>query len=216
MKFQDAGIPALTDPQAGDYLKAREIPKFSLKSSRPQDLALDYLTEDPAFLLECLRYRIQRWGELVHFLDSGGYLQHIPPNWKAKAQEKISILALYQKLFQQGRSRPLPSEQIAQENAVSINYQEKIREKLEEYNHDPALLLEALRRKEVQGFRTNKITELEESLQGQGFLPANGSRPQPLADINQKIKAEATGLQFLEIGELEQFLKKVLGESPPS
>lgn len=215
LTLQNPEVPDSLDPEGLNYLQSRQVPEFSLKTSWVGELALDYLTDNAEFLLECLKLRIGVWGKLENFLESGGELRHLPEGWREKAQEKVSLLEQYQKLYKQGRSSPLNPEKLNTEKAISENYLLRVKEKLEEYHRDPDRLIKGLRQKAVPGFRSHKIDELQESLVEQGYLPSEEGQALTHAEIIEKIRAKASRLVWVDIVELERFLKAVVGLGSP-
>ncbi len=191
-----------------DYGKEIDVPGFDPMQDEVSRLHIWYLTKDTAFIYRSLKMHIAYWGQLDHFLREQGKIPGASDAEVWKMQEKAKLLAYFLELYRQGRAKPIDRSVLKDSGAVSEKFIDKVTQILESLGGDPLELLSALRNKQVAGFRENKITQLQEYLQGKGYIDTD--KPMDEAEIGIHLQAFLSNSE-LEPEEAEQFLALVCG-----
>jgi len=110
-------------------------------------------------------------------------------------------------LYRKGRTRPIDSDILTNSGAVTDTFMEQVVEKLEEFNRDPKLLIQALKQGEVARFRTDNIDELEQYLMTKGYI--DDEEQQEPDDILIQLQAFISN-NDMQIDKAKSFIERVL------
>jgi hypothetical protein len=128
------------------------------------------------YLME--HWRLHRLGQLELFLDTATGKRILPDT-----EERLRLWARCQtarawfRARNIGRGQPVDRGILEDSGAVSPNYIDRVTALAEHYGWDAQRLIEGLENKEVKGFREQKIQDLREYLEANGYI----SNEQPLS-----------------------------------
>ncbi|MEF8844671.1 MAG: hypothetical protein V5A59_04290 [Bacteroidales bacterium] len=206
-KLEQFHVPSPEGKDHDEYGKALEVPAFNLLTDETAQIHLWYLLEDKQLLYNCLKNGLEYWGQLDSYLRNGGKLEGIEDRWIKTLREKVNLLSRFQELYRQGRPRPIDRSILEQSGAVSEKFIDAVSDQLKRVKGDPEKLIQALRNRNVQGFRENKMEELEQYLLEQGYM--DDQTPMKEEDIWINLKALISNLS-IENGEAEKLIERVL------
>ncbi|MEX0982784.1 MAG: hypothetical protein WD577_05425 [Bacteroidales bacterium] len=166
--FQEVAEPGNMTHEA--YGKAVGVVPFDPVTEETEQIHLWYILEDTEVLYECLRRNIRSWGQLRSFMELGGSVPGLSEAHFNQLEAQVRLLQSFITLHRQGRSRPIDIVVLENSGAVSPAFTDAVNSLLKRLRNDPAALIEALRNKEVAGFRENKINDLEEYLTAEGYI----------------------------------------------
>ena len=121
---------------------------------------------------------------------------------------KVELLSSFQELYKTGRAKPIDRSVLQDSGAVSDVFMDVVDAKLKEVDHNPKLLIDALRAGEVPRFNRNKIEELQDYLFKFNYLDENEILTPEEIDI--QIQALLSRME-LSVDEAERFLMRVMG-----
>ena len=170
LDLEQKDLPSPNGKTHAEYGKTLEIPVFDILAQDVEQMHLWYLLEDVHLLHNCLKQNLKYWGQLNSFLENNGILQGFDTQVIRNLKDKAKLIARFQELYRIGRPLPIDRGVLEQSGAVSDKFIDEVNTKLENLNRDPEQLLQALRQREVQGFKKNKIQELEQFLSEQGYI----------------------------------------------
>ena len=184
-------IPEPAGRSHEEYGRLLQVEGFDLMNSEPIALPLWYLIDDPEMVYKLYRKRIQHWGELSALLIHNGQ----PTGWTAEMTTAVraltELLARYQELYRQGRAWRIDRQVLVESDSISDAFMERVVEVLGNVDGDPRELIRALRSKEVPGFRTASIDDLEKFLLEEGYIDDRESLSE--GDINIRLQAYLSG-----------------------
>lgn len=166
--IQNIPSPAKTSHQK--YGKLLQVTPFNILTEEPETIHLWYLVEDNELIFNCLNKGIRQWGQLASFVRNNGKLAGLDEGTMLRFQNKVKLLERFIELYRRGRPRPIDREVLEQADAVSGNFIEEVSTKLVELEGNPVKLIQALKNREVAGFRDNKTDELEQYLTNEGYI----------------------------------------------
>ena len=202
-------VPAPNGESYEDYGSKVDVTEYDLLTDQPSQLHLWYLLDDKDVLYRCLSKGIEKWGRLNSYIDHSGYIEGLSEEKISKLEEKVRLLEHFQKLYGQGRPKPIDRTIIESSDAVSETFIDEVAEKLKELNGNPVYLLEALRNSEVSGFRNNKIEELENYLLEAGYIDEH--KALDLEEIKSRIHAYISNSD-LTLEHANSFLERVISD----
>jgi hypothetical protein len=163
--------------------------------------------DDNRHLHACLKRDIKYYGQLKSFLNYQGEIEGLDETTLTVINSKVELLSSFQELYQTGRAKPIDRAVLQDSGCVSDVFIDVVDAKLKEVDHNPQLLIEALRAREVSGFMRAKIDELEDYLFKFNYL--DGNEVLTPEEIDIQIHALLTRME-LSADEAEQFLKRVM------
>jgi hypothetical protein len=169
------------DPEGYDrnsYAARIGVPVYDLLRKNLGQLHLWYLTDDMHFLRECLQVGVQTFDQFKVYMDGLG--ASADAGWREALKGftgKVELLESFQDLWSTGRNRPLGRSDLEESGAVSPTFIQRVSEKLQELKGDPVALLDSLRNKEIDRFRTESIEQLGSYLIAKGFIVGEGRIP---------------------------------------
>ena len=205
--LQFADIPSPANYSNEEYHKLINPPSYHLLKHTPNQLYLSYLIEDNKLLHGCLQRGIQYYGQLNSYVKHQGKMEGLNDATLTVIDSKVELLTSYQKMYQIGRPKPIDRAVLQDSAAVSDVFMDVVYAKLKEVDHNPQLLIEALRAGEVPRFMRAKIEELEDYLFKFNYLDGN-DRLTP-EEIEIQIHALLSRME-LSVDEAERFLKRVM------
>ncbi|MGM0588031.1 MAG: AAA family ATPase [Bacteroidota bacterium] len=163
-------VPDPTGKSHREYGEELGEPSSNLKTASVDQLHIWYFIEDPKILAELLKRNVDRWGPLKHLLerDPASLSETIDPE---QLHADAGAIEEYLKLRQMGQPKPVDALVLSDSGAITETFWDAVVEKLEEVDHDPQALLQALENGEVSRFQSAKREELELYLEQQGYLP---------------------------------------------
>ena len=204
LKF--AAVPSPQGYSNEAYHKLLNVPQYHLLKHTPQQLYLSYLIEDNDLLYACLQRGIQYYGQLKSYVECQGKLEGLDETTLKEIYSKAQLLKHYQELYQIGRAKPIDRGVLIDSGSVSDVFIDTVDDKLEELDHNPKQLIEALRAREVSGFMRAKIDELEDYLFRLNYL--DGNEPLTADEITIQIHAKLSTMELSAV-EAERFLQRV-------
>ncbi|NLA63199.1 MAG: hypothetical protein GX857_08280 [Bacteroidales bacterium] len=190
-----------------EYHKLLNPPNYHLLKHAPHQLYLSYLMDDNRHLHACLKRDIKYYGQLKSFLNYQGEIEGLDETTLTVINSKVELLSSFQELYQTGRAKPIDRAVLQDSGCVSDVFIDVVDAKLKEVDHNPQLLIEALRAREVSGFMRAKIDELEDYLFKFNYL--DGNEVLTPEEIDIQIHALLTRME-LSADEAERFLKRVM------
>lgn len=166
--FQEVPEPGSMSHEA--YGKTIGAERFDPLTQEAEQIHLWYILEDTAVLFECLRRNIRSWGQLNSFVEHGGGVPGLTDSLLGRLKLHLRLLKAFIAHYRQGRPRPIDIVVLERSGAVSSTFIDAVNGLLESLGNDPMALLNALKNKEVPGFRENKANELEEYLNAEGYI----------------------------------------------
>jgi hypothetical protein len=166
--FQEVPEPGSMSHEA--YGKVIVVERFDPLTQKAEQIHLWYIIEDTAVLFECLRRNIRSWGQLNSFVEHGGSVPGLTDNMLSELKSRVRLLQAFIAHYRQGRPRPIDVVVLESSGAVSPTFIDAVNTLLETLGDDPVALIDALKNKEVPGFRENKINELEEYFTAEGYI----------------------------------------------
>lgn len=163
-------IPVPVNKSHRDYGKLLQVTPFNILTEEPEQIHLWYLVENNELLFNCLKKGIRKWGQLASFIRNNGKIEGLDEDTMLRFQDKVKLLERFIELYRRGRPRPVDREILEQSDAVSGNFIEEVNIKLMELDGNPIKLIQALKNREVSGFRDNKTDELEQYLTNEGYI----------------------------------------------
>ncbi|HHW82069.1 MAG TPA: hypothetical protein GX746_10320 [Bacteroidales bacterium] len=204
LKF--AAVPSPQGYSNEAYHKLLNVPQYHLLKHTPQQLYLSYLIEDNDLLYACLQRGIQYYGQLKSYVECQGKLEGLDDSTLKEIDSKAQLLKHYQELYQIGRAKPIDRGVLIDSGSVSDVFIDTVDDKLEELDHNPKQLIEALRAREVSGFMRAKIDELEDYLFRLNYL--DGNEPLTAEEITIRKHAKLSTMELSAV-EAERFLQRV-------
>ena len=95
------------------------------------------------------------------------------------------------RLWKKGRGKAVKYSALKDSGAVSSNFIEEVFKLAKEVNHKGEELINKLRQRAVDRFRTDKMDQLEEYLKKEGYIVAEKSMP--IDDIRARLIGQANG-----------------------
>jgi DNA repair exonuclease SbcCD ATPase subunit len=166
--FQEVPEPGSMSHEA--YGRAIGAERFDPLIQQAEQIHLWYILEDTTVLFECMRRNIRSWGQLNSFVEHGGSIPGLTDSMLSRLKLNLRLLKAFIAHYRQGRPRPIDIVVLESSGAVSPTFIDAVNTLLETLGDDPVALIDALKNKEVPGFRENKINELEEYLTAEGFI----------------------------------------------
>ena len=163
-------IPVPANKSHRKYGKLLQVMPFNILTEESEQIHLWYLMEDNKLIFNCLNKGIRQWGQLESFVRNNGKIEGLDEDTMLRFQNKVKLLERFIELYRRGRSRPIDREILEQADAVSGNFIEEVSTKLMELEGNPVKLIQALKNREVAGFRDNKTDELEQYLTNEGYI----------------------------------------------
>ncbi|MGM0530685.1 MAG: hypothetical protein ACQER7_04980 [Bacteroidota bacterium] len=206
-KIEQFNVPSPEGKSHDEYGKALGVPAFNLLTDEITQIHLWYLLEDSQLLHNCLKNGLQYWGQLDSYLRNGGHLEGMEDRQINKLRDKIKLLNRFQELYRQGRPQPIDRSVLEQSGAVSEKFIDAVSEQLNMLNGNPEKLIQSLKYGKVQGFRKNKIEELEQFLLEYGYIDEQPRLNEE--DIWINLKALISNMD-IETTEAERFINRIL------
>lgn len=206
-------------PDGTDLESARRI--FNVAPIDPWAASLDgvdlwYLIPDVLVLAKLRELGIASWGQFK-IMRHGGIGKLVPSltavSNRADARARALEAALSQ--WRIGRAVPLSRQDLEASGAISVTYMDAVAELAARCDWDAAELLEAMRRKEISGFRKAALEELEEYLQAHGFV-TDAEQLSPSAVRTSALLAVAESIEQgeLEMQEVDALLQSIADPQP--
>ncbi len=207
VKLEHTTVPSPNGKSHEEYGSMLEVPSFNLLTDNVSQLHLWYLIEDNQLLYNCLKNGLNYWGQLDSYLKNGGILDNMEEHHEKVLRDKAKLLHRFQELYRQGRPRPIDRSVVEQSGAVSEKFIEAVSDLLNSLQGNPKKLLRALKDGQVQGFRRNKMEELEQFLLEKGYIDDQPTLNEE--DIKIQLKALISNLK-IEPGEAERLINRLL------
>lgn len=198
-------IPGPGNRDMNEYRKLLGIRPYDLISDEAAGLSLSFLTGDVKQFHECLERGITTWGQLYAFHEAGGKISGIDEKLIGDMRKKTDLLTFFQKLYRQGRNRPVSIGVIMDSGTVSERFIEEVREKLDEAKGDPLKLVEAL--DTIRNFRTDKKEQLREYLINEGYIDESGLTDEDDLRLSLQVRAAEQGI---DPGDAENFINGLI------
>jgi uncharacterized protein YhaN len=163
-------IPSPENKSHEQYGKELDVPSFDPLTDEITQIHLWYLLEDNQLLYRCLKNGLTFWGQLDSYLKYGGKMKGLDETQIRKLNDQVKVIRRFQELYVQGRSKPVDRSILLESGAISEKFMDKVDEQLKALRGNPAALLRTLSEGKVQGFRKNKIEELEQFLLENGYI----------------------------------------------
>lgn len=190
-------IPGPAGMNHESYGKALDVPSID-PDSAAGSIPLWYVIEDPEELHDLLDKGINLWGQLEHLVESNNSekLTADSPVYKraAAAARALKSALKYRRV---GRGQPVGRQAIKDSDACG-KFLEEVVEKAEEVDGDGDRLIQALEAGEIKSFRKQKISELEQYLEGHGFI----DRQDLLSSTDVSDRARGDVYKDIEAGQL--------------
>ena len=203
------GLPDPSQTGHAEYGELLQVPGFDILTQDAEQLHLWYLLEDTRLLHTCLASNLNYWGQLDSFFKNNGELQGFDRDTIQGLRDRVKLLERFQELYKKGRSIRIDRDVLEQSGAVSEKFIDAVDNKLQDLDRDPARLVQALKNGEVQGFRKNKIRDLEQYLLDQGYMDAQAKHEKE--DILVQLNALLSRMQ-IQRQQAERFIQGMLGQ----
>ena len=189
------------------YLEVLNPPVFRLLQDSSHQLHVAYLIEENNLLQACLERGVHYYGQLKSFTKHQGKLKGMNDAVLEEIHQKVSLLEIYQELYQQGRARPIDRAVLQESGSVSDTFIDAVDEKLKEVDYNPERLIEALKNREVGGFIQSKREDLQNYLTEKAYLDER----EPLSSEEISIRVHAA-LSQMDLPEniADRFLKRIV------
>mgnify|MGYP002408208698 CR=1 FL=1 len=190
-----------------EYGKEMSVQPFNILIQSCSELSIWYLISDVNVLYKCLKKDIKQFGQLDSYYRNNGKISGLDePLWN-NISSKIKLLERYLELYRKGRPKFIDREVLINSNAVSDSFIDVVTHKLETLNGNPKKLIQALKRSEISGFRSNKISDLEEYLYTSGYL--DDQEIMDNSEIMIQLNAFISNMG-MEVEEAENFIQNIL------
>lgn len=190
-----------------EYGKEMGVQPFNILIQNCSELSIWYLISDVNVLYECLKKDIKQFGQLESYYSNNGKIPGLDePLWN-NISSKIKLLERYLELYRKGRPKFIDREVLINSGAVSDSFIDEVADKLSALNGNPKKLIQALSRSEISGFRSNKISELEEYLYESGYL--DDQEIMDNSEIMIQLNAFISNMG-MEVEEAENFIQNIL------
>ncbi|PWH82252.1 AAA family ATPase [Brumimicrobium oceani] len=200
-------VPSPGGKNHHEYRAEIPVPSYNLLTQNASELPLWYLIEEVNLLYSALKIGVKTWGQLESFYQNDGIIEELNEEKFKQFSGRIQILNRFQELYKIGRSLPIDRTVLQDSGAVSEAWIDRVSDKLNEVHDDPHLLLHALKNREVSGFRTNSIEELESYLMSENYI--DDQEILEKEELMISIQALISKLD-IDTKALEQFLKRIL------
>lgn len=171
----------LPDPATHDhteYGEALGVPEFSPRHGAGA-AHLWYLIEDPDLLHQFLSVGIEYWGQLKSLLErTEDSLMGADQNQLNTIESNGAALETYVTEWLTGRGNPVDRQALEDTAAVTNNFIDRVSDLANELDGDAEALVNALDDGEVKRFHSDKVEELREYFQANGYI----SNRDPLSD----------------------------------
>lgn len=189
----------LPDPEEATREELARL--LDVRTWHPRDhtgaLHLWHLIEDPAVLVTSARAGIESWGQLQTLARNGASRAVDASDALLERCEALAeAVAAWSEAWAIGRGRPVDRAALEASGAVSDNFIDEVTETCEAVGGNAEELIAALRRGEVNRFRSNKTDELEEYFINEGYLDPQD----PLSDDELWSRALARVADSIENG----------------
>lgn len=199
--------PAPNGKNHKEYGETINPSPYNILTQNSSELHIWYLTEDVDLLYNCLKRDIKTWGQLESYYRISGTIGSLNQETFNRIQHKVEILQRFQELYQVGRSLPIDRSVLESSDAITDVFIDRVADKLNEYNHNPKQLLQALRNGEVPRFRAENADDLENYLLSKNYIDDQ----EILETENIIINMQALISNFdMEILEAETFINRIL------
>jgi len=130
-----------------------------------------YVVEDVELLHRLLELGIERWGQFENLLEhTGGEAIPDDPEALQAVRRNGNALEAFVEAWQAGRGKPVDRQALEETSAVSESFIEEVSELAQRHNGDGEAIIQSLRDGEVDFFRANKIDELEQYFEEEGYI----------------------------------------------
>lgn len=156
-----------------DYAVALGVPAAHVHAPI-EALHLFYLLRDDLPLLYELveKYRIDTVGKWLSFSASGRVEKLLPPHDCKRLDAVCAGAREVQRAATVGRGKPVDEQALEESGAVSDTFMPVLRDLIDEVGGDATALLEIIDNR-VKGFRKKSRADLEEYLEGHGYIDTN-------------------------------------------
>lgn len=201
-------------PDGTDLESARRI--FKVAPVNPWAASLDgvdlwYLIPDVLVLAKLRELGIASWGQFKN-IRNGGIGQLAPSLTGVSKRADVRARALEAALshWRIGRTAPLSRNDLESCTAITGTYIDVVAELAAAYKWDASELLEAIRRKEIHGFRRTALEELEEYLRTNGFVTDAAPLSQSEVRTNALLAVAAEIERGdVDVNEIDELLKSI-------
>jgi hypothetical protein len=200
-------VPESGDMTHAEYGQFLDVDRFDPLLDKSERLHLWYLIDSNNLLRSVLLSGVKYWGQLDNFLLHNGRLQGVDQEMISSWRVKMKLFDRFLELYRKGRPKPIGRSELERSGSITQRFMDEVSDKLKGLGGDPASLLEALRNKEIPGFRTTVIPDLEQFLLTGGYL----SEEQILERDEILVELRALLTQVgLDSQEVEIFINRVL------
>ncbi|MDD4729359.1 MAG: hypothetical protein PHN55_11495 [Dysgonamonadaceae bacterium] len=206
--LQFAEVPSPNGYSNEEYHQLLSPQQYHLLKDTPEQLYLSYIIEDNELLYACLQRGIQYYGQLKSYVKFQGKVKGLNEFTLKVIDNKVELLNFYQELYQKGRAKPIDRAVLLDSDCVSDRFIDLVDAKLKEVDHNPKRLIEALWAREVSGFMSLKIEELEGYLFEKNYIDENDQLT--LEELNMQLHAKLSNMESLPVLEAKRFLERVM------
>lgn len=188
-----------------EYGEALEVPRYEPLTEPVESMHIWYVIEEPELIYRAAERSIDRVGQLQTYVESEGVVDGLPENFSAVLHEKVELLREAVRLYRIGRSVPVPIHAVEESGAVTERFMKQVREIHREVGGVPERLL--ARVAEIPKFQRNKLEQLEEYLQDEGYLSTR--EPYAPEELRARLQARISNLRQLDRNEAAAMLERV-------
>jgi len=167
---KDVRIPDPSNMAPEDWAVAAGVDAISPWRDAGSMHVFHILQDEIEQVAELVRYELARLGELESFLSSSQARELISGAAADRLEKRILAARLILDDWRRNNNRPVDDRALADSEAISDNFSDRVRSLNEELGGDPKALLEALREGKVSRFRSDNIDQLETWLIDHGYF----------------------------------------------
>jgi len=169
------GANELPDPSGHDHRSFGEelgVPEFNPRQGAP-GIHVWYLVDDLEVLERLLDTGIERWGQLRTVLDRSG-TDLVAEDTEVIESFRLGGLAIeaFVEAWQQGRGEPVDRAALEATDAVTDSFIDEVSDLARTHDGNARKIIQSLRNGAVNRFRSDKMDQLEEYFEAEGYIPA--------------------------------------------
>ena len=147
------------------------VPQVSLWARGDGDLHLWYLVPDLPRLYRLLVVDVATWGQLRSYIDQGAGAQlGLSDEDVIQVRAMAKLCAAIREAARSGKGIPVTAATLLASGAISSSYSERGQELLDVCDGNAAEFVARLKRKEIAGFRAERIEQLEQYFRDSGYI----------------------------------------------
>jgi hypothetical protein len=163
-------LPEVSGLNHAEYGELLALERFDVMAENAERLHIWHLFEDPTIVYNLLEKGLDRWGAARTYKMGGGVLPGVDDAIFDLAAVKAEVFKRFLELYRKDRPRRISRMVLEKSGAISGTFIDSVSELAERLENDPQLLLDALRRGDISGFRRDRIESLREYFLANGFM----------------------------------------------